>query len=302
MLTYSNALASTRRLYAKVVSTEEAATYGLHGLRVEAYNRARAIDPLLAVAHGGWASVAHERYARFDVDDVLALPSAMLSGESETSVASGGEAPPLIEPPFPEVSLTRQAGPRLGRARPRATSCPSPSGCLVAASSSSAPAPIPRSRVRAGADSSASIAQLATLGVVSAPAPLQATPPPSRHALSGAGSSPARSRRSRAEARSRARAEPSAVAIPLLSTPEAFGPVPFPPAPPRKAGRRRRKAPHPSALPSPPPFLMGGSAGAPAVPLPPAHLPPDVRNASSSLPSMGSLRARSATFDGRYGA
>ena len=88
MLTYSNALASTRRLYAKVVSTEEAATYGLHGLRVEAYNRARAIDPLLAVAHGGWASVAHERYARFDVDDVLALPSAMLSGESETSVAS----------------------------------------------------------------------------------------------------------------------------------------------------------------------------------------------------------------------
>ena len=370
VLTYNNALESSRRLYAKVVSIEEASTYGLHGLRVEAYNRARAHDPLLAVAHGGWASVAHERYARFEVDDVLALPSAMLAGESQTSITSGGEAPPLIEPPFPEVSLSRQSGPRLGRARPRANSLSSPSGHLVLASSSSAPAPIPRSRVRAGANSSASAAHLSTPGVGSTPPPFQATPSPRRRAHNGAGSSPARSPRSRAGARllassstapapiplsrvragdnssasaahlstpgvdltpppfqatpppsrralngagsapprSRAKARPrantqlSVVATPVFSTPEARGSFPLPPAPPKRAGRRPRKPPHPSALPSPPPFLIGGSVMAPALPPPPAHLLPDVRNTSSSLPSMGSLRARSATFNGRYGA
>ena len=299
VLTYNNALESSRRLYAKVVSIEEASTYGLHGLRVEAYNRARAHDPLLAVAHGGWASVAHERYARFEVDDVLALPSAMLAGESQTSITSGGEAPPLIEPPFPEVSLSRQSGPRLGRARPRANSFSSPSGRLVLASSSSAPAPIPRSRVRAGANSSASAAHLSTPGVDLTPPPFQATPPPSRRAPNGAGSAPPRSR---AKARPRANTQLSVVATPVFSTPEARGSFPLPPAPPKRAGRRRRKPPHPSALPSPPPFLIGGSVMAPALPPPPAHLPPDVRNTSSSLPSMGSLRARSATFNGRYGA
>ena len=323
VLTYTNALASTRRLYAKVVPSDEAATYGLHGLRVEAYNRARAVDPLLAVAHGGWSSVAHERYARFDVKDVLALPGAMLAGESQSSIVSeGGVASPLIEPPIPEVSLTRQAGPRLGRARPRASSFSSPSRRLVATSSSSAPAPLPRSRVRAGANSSALVAHSSAFGSELAPAPLRATPPPSRRARGGAGSAPGGAisaptpaplratpppgcrapPRSRAKARSRARAQPSSVATPLFSTPEALGPLPLPQAPLKKAGRRRRKAPHPSSLPSPPPFMIGGSALAPAVPLPPAHLSPVVRNTSSCLPSMGSLRARAATFDGRYGA
>ena len=154
------------------------------------------------------------------------------------------------------------------------------------------------------------------------PAPLRATPPPSRRARGGAGSAPGGAisaptpaplratpppgcrapPRSRAKARSRARAQPSSVATPLFSTPEALGPLPLPQAPLKKAGRRRRKAPHPSSLPSPPPFMIGGSALAPAVPLPPAHLSPVVRNTSSCLPSMGSLRARAATFDGRYGA
>ena len=254
-------------------------------------------------------------------------------------MSEGGVASPLIEPPIPEVSLTRQAGPRLGRARPRASSFSSPSRRLVATSSSSAPPPLPHSRVRAGANSSALVAHFSAFGSDLAPAPLRATPPPSRRARGGAGSAPggaisaptpaplratpppscrARSGagsapggavstltsppRSRAKARSRARAQPSSVATPLFSTPEALGPLPLPQAPLKKAGRRRRKAPHPSSLPSPPPFMIGGSALAPAVPLPPAHLSPVVRNTSSCLPSMGSLRARAATFDGRYGA
>ena len=72
VLTYSCALANVRALFAKVVGPEISLSYGLHGLRVEAYNRARAHDPLLAVAQGGWASEAHStRYARFDVSKVL---------------------------------------------------------------------------------------------------------------------------------------------------------------------------------------------------------------------------------------
>ena len=120
VLTYSNALRVSRLLYARVAPPEAVATYGLHGLRVEAYNRARAHDPLLAVAQGGWASAAHKRYARFSTLDVLALPGAMIAGGAGQSSA-GGAAPdpsPLYEPPA-EIVLPRSSGPRLGRARSR---------------------------------------------------------------------------------------------------------------------------------------------------------------------------------------
>ena len=133
VLTYTNALRDARRLYARVIPAEEAGKLGLHGLRVEAYNRARAHDPLLAVAQGGWGSEAHERYARFKTLDVLALPSAMVAGASSTQrevVASAS----LVEPPPPELAVSRPSGPRLGRAR-----TPPPSSCraLVAVSSPS---------------------------------------------------------------------------------------------------------------------------------------------------------------------
>ena len=98
VLTYSNALRDARRLYSRVISAEEASELGLHGLRVEAYNRARAHDPLLAVAQGGWGSEVHERYARFKTHDVLALPGAMVAGASSTQrevVASAS----LVDPP-----------------------------------------------------------------------------------------------------------------------------------------------------------------------------------------------------------
>ena len=117
-LTYSNAQKGMRRLYAKVIPSSEAATYGLHGLRVEAYNRASAHDPELAVAHGGWSSEAHTRYKRFLWAQVLALPSAMVAGvESESSTSGEGGALSLIEPPPPELSHAPPSGRRLGRAR-----------------------------------------------------------------------------------------------------------------------------------------------------------------------------------------
>ena len=48
VLTYSQAIKDCRALWARVVPSEEAASYGLHGLRVSAYNYARAHDPALA--------------------------------------------------------------------------------------------------------------------------------------------------------------------------------------------------------------------------------------------------------------
>ena len=119
VLTYSNGLADVRALFSRVVGPEQARSYGLHGLRVEAYNRARAHDPLLAVAQGGWASEAHTRYARFEVSKVLALPAAMLSlgapGPGGT-LFSGPLTPPDSRPPDPRP-FSRSPGPRLGRAR-----------------------------------------------------------------------------------------------------------------------------------------------------------------------------------------
>ena len=114
VLTYSNAQRDVRNLYSMVAPPEEVATYGLHGIRVEAYNRARAHDPLLAVAQGGWASVAHTRYARFGMLEVLALPGAMISGGPNSSSSSGVLS--LVEVPT-ERAIPRSSGPRLGRAR-----------------------------------------------------------------------------------------------------------------------------------------------------------------------------------------
>ena len=118
VLTYSCALANVRALFAKVVGPEISLSYGLHGLRVEAYNRARAHDPLLAVAQGGWASEAHTRYARFDVSSVLGLPSAMLGLESPEGggVLSAPLPPPVSRTPDPRA-LPHRTGRRLGRAR-----------------------------------------------------------------------------------------------------------------------------------------------------------------------------------------
>ena len=117
VLTYSHALADCRELWSRVVPAPEAKTYGLHGIRVGAYNTARAIDPGLAVAQGGWTSLAHTRYARFDFRDVLALPGSMVASDSE-SPESGGvlDTLPSSSTP-PERPVVSRSGGRLGRAR-----------------------------------------------------------------------------------------------------------------------------------------------------------------------------------------
>ena len=56
------------------VGVAEGEHAGLHGLRVAGYNRTKAgLGADMAQAHGGWASRAHERYARFALADVTSM-------------------------------------------------------------------------------------------------------------------------------------------------------------------------------------------------------------------------------------
>ena len=113
-LLYWDALSDFRELLARVVSAEEALTFGFHGLRVEGYNRGRAVDPDLAVAHGGWKSTAHERYERFGLAAAVALAARMVApaeagaqlglvpvalGAAVAPVAPA--APPVVPRPLP---------------------------------------------------------------------------------------------------------------------------------------------------------------------------------------------------------
>ena len=90
-----------RRLLARVVGTQQAETFGLHGLRVSGYNAARRVNRELAVAQGAWDSDAHERYDRFMLSEVVSLPTSMIS------IATGGDdarfAAPSVVPPTPPV-------------------------------------------------------------------------------------------------------------------------------------------------------------------------------------------------------
>ena len=71
------------------VGVAEGEHAGLHGLRVAGYNRAKAgLGADMAQAHGGWASRAHERYARFPLADVVRIP-AVIAG-----VDAGARTPP----------------------------------------------------------------------------------------------------------------------------------------------------------------------------------------------------------------
>jgi hypothetical protein len=53
--------------------------YGLHGLRVEGWNLAAAVDPNLAEAHGGWKPGNASRYSRFNLASVLNLSRNMIN-------------------------------------------------------------------------------------------------------------------------------------------------------------------------------------------------------------------------------
>jgi hypothetical protein len=131
---YGKAMADMRELLARVTTKDEAYSYGLHGLRVSGYDLARRHNPELAVAQGGWKSSAHERYDRFPLTEVLALPSVIVAAVGEDNTPPQIEqvideqdspAPPPPLPPPTERTLlrTREAG-RIGSARRRGDGVP----------------------------------------------------------------------------------------------------------------------------------------------------------------------------------
>lgn len=118
-LTYAQAMAHVRVLYQRASSPAEAAKYGLHSLRVTGYALSkRGVGEELTVAHGGWRSLAHRRYDRFSLTEVLSLPEAMMT------VCSDG----VLAPSAPVVTVASGAS---GSAVP-------PQGGSTAAASSSA--------------------------------------------------------------------------------------------------------------------------------------------------------------------
>ena len=111
-LTYSNALRDVRALWARASSVEEANRYGLHSLRVAGYNGAKQgkHGTVLACAHGGWSSDAHERYARFLLDDVLDLAGIIIQQNASDGLTAN--APELQRAPLPLSGPVLQPGPR----------------------------------------------------------------------------------------------------------------------------------------------------------------------------------------------
>jgi hypothetical protein len=110
-------MAHVRALYARASSQAEAKKFGLHSLRVTGYTLSkRGSGEELTVAHGGWRSLAHRRYDRFSLDEVLQLPGAMLAVRSEgdapaqdtgsASAVAGAGAQALAAPVSP-LPLTR---------------------------------------------------------------------------------------------------------------------------------------------------------------------------------------------------
>ena len=99
--TYGAAMSDFRAFLGKVAAcTPE--DYGLHSLRVLGYNLScEAVGEDLTVAHGGWKSSAHKRYARFAMSRVLSMPSAMV-----------GVAPAEPAAPAPETMQREAPSPR----------------------------------------------------------------------------------------------------------------------------------------------------------------------------------------------
>lgn len=75
---------------------------GLHGLRVQGYNRSKqAVGEALTVEHGRWMSSGHERYSRFSMADVARI-AAGIAGVALPVVAAA------VVPPEPEAGRAPQ--------------------------------------------------------------------------------------------------------------------------------------------------------------------------------------------------
>jgi len=75
--TYTAAMRDFKNLLRRV--SPDDTDYGLHGLRVEGWNLAAAVDPELAEAHGGWKPGNASRYSRFNLASVFNLSRNMIN-------------------------------------------------------------------------------------------------------------------------------------------------------------------------------------------------------------------------------
>ena len=110
--TYTAAMADLKVLLARVSADVE---YGLHSFRVAGYNLSlKGNGEALTVAHGGWESAAHHRYARFQFVNVLGIAANMVGGENVYAAAAEprdvqrgalarGDAAANPNPPAPPV-------------------------------------------------------------------------------------------------------------------------------------------------------------------------------------------------------
>lgn len=111
-LTYANATRDLRALWARASCGAVANALGPHGLRVMGYNAGKKgpKGAVLAVAHGGWGSDAHERYDRFDMNDVLNLAS-VIAGSCDSndrdSESVHARAPEALMPAAPRPDRIR---------------------------------------------------------------------------------------------------------------------------------------------------------------------------------------------------
>ena len=114
-LTYAQAQVHVRALYQRAASEAEAAKYGLHSLRVTGYALSkRGVGEELTVAHGGWRSLAHRRYDRFSLQEVLKLPEAMLAVHADEALAPA------------DAGVAQEAGPAAATSVAAASSAASP--------------------------------------------------------------------------------------------------------------------------------------------------------------------------------
>ena len=105
-LTYGRGMTQFRGMLARVVSPEEAKTYGLHSMRVSGWNGARRgpAGEELAIAQGGWHLGSQSRYDRFKAQEICDLPHQILEGADEAlptsaRIASASHPPPPPPPP-----------------------------------------------------------------------------------------------------------------------------------------------------------------------------------------------------------
>jgi len=121
-LTYANAMRDLRALWARASCGAVANTLGPHGLRVAGYNAGKRgkKGQGLAVAHGGWSSDAHERYDRFEMNDVLDLASEIAAQCDSDDCDSSALRAPAEVPAAPRPDRIRSGtGRQRGRMRQR---------------------------------------------------------------------------------------------------------------------------------------------------------------------------------------